>query len=495
MVLAIATAGLVYELGMGAVASYVLGDSVRQFSLVIGAYLSALGLGAYLSRFVEENLATTFVAVELSAALVGGMSSPALFLAFSLGATFQLLLLVVVVAVGTLVGLELPLLMRILQNRLSFKDLIARALTFDYAGALVGSLAFSLYLVPKLGLVQTSLVCGLINAAVALGATWILFDRHAANRRRLRTLRWSAMSVVLMLLVAMAFAPQWVTWSESRTYGRVLHAEDTAYQRLLLTRREGDLELYLNGHLQFSSRDECRYHEALVHPALASTPRARRILVGGGGDGLALREILKWPEVEHVDLVDLDPRVTRLALSQPDLKSLNEASLSDRRVTIHNQDAFQWVQRERPPYDAILLDFPDPTSLGVGKLFTTTFFARVRKILGPDATLMVQATSPLLSPNSFWTIERTMAAVGLRTRPMRVFVPSFGDWGFVLAKSTEFKPPLPIPPGVSLRCLDGHALLRLSEFPTDTAPQTVAVNRLDNQILVQLYLQESQRLD
>lgn len=495
MVLAIATAGLVYELGMGAVASYVLGDSVRQFSLVIGAYLSALGLGAFLSRYVDAELAVTFVNVELSAALVGGLSSPALFLAFSLGASFQLLLLVIVASVGTLVGIELPLLMRILESRLSFKDLVARALTYDYAGALIGSLAFSLYLVPRLGLVRTSIVCGLVNAAVALAATWVLFARDDRRGSQLGRLRWSGVGVVAVLFGALLYAPSCVTWAESRTYGRVQHSADSQYQRLLLTKRDHHLELYLNGHLQFSSQDECRYHEALVHPTLGLTQSPRRILIGGGGDGLAVREVLKWPEVERVVLVDLDPEMTALATRQPELLTLNQRSLLDTRVVIRNEDAFQWVEQDHQSYDAVILDFPDPTSLGVGKLFTTTFYSRLKKLLAPDAVVVVQATSPLLSPNSFWSIEHTLASVGYHTRPLRVFVPSFGDWGFVVAKLGTLPLSPIVPQGVELHCLDRLALTRLAEFPADTRPTRIAVNRLDNQSLVLMYLEEAQRLD
>jgi spermidine synthase len=495
MVLAIATAGLVYELGMAAVASYVLGDSVRQFSIVIGAYLSALGFGAYLSRYVERDLAATFVNVELSAALVGGLSSPGLFVVFSLGASFQVLLIVVVVAVGTLVGIELPLLMRILESRLSFKDLVAHALTYDYAGALLGSLGFSLYLVPRFGLVQTSVVCGLLNAAVALAATWLLFGNDTQDRRRLRIARWSACGVVLTLFVTFLLAPKWVSLAESRSYGHVQHAEDTAYQRIMLTQREGALELYLNGHLQFSSRDECRYHEALVHPALALVPHARKILVGGGGDGLALREILKWPSIERVLLVDLDPAMTDLARSQPLLANLNRHSLDDPRVTVENDDAFRWIEHDTDTYDAIILDFPDPTTYGVGKLFTTTFYARLRPRLSPNGILMVQATSPFLSPGSYWSIERTIAAVGYHTQPIRVFLPSFGDWGFVLAKSSPPQLIAEIPQEVTLNCLDKAALSRLTEFPHDSFPGQVVVNRLANQTLVHTYLDEAKRLD
>ncbi len=495
MVLAIATAGLVYELGMAAVASYVLGDSVRQFSIVIGAYLSALGLGAFLSRYVEHHLAVTFVNVELSAALIGGLSSPGLFLAFSLGASFQLLLLVVVVAVGTLVGIELPLLMRILETRLSFKELVARALTYDYAGALVGSLGFSLYLVPKFGLVQTSIFCGLLNAAVALLATWLLVGEDEQERRSLTLARWSAALVAATLLLAIFFAPKWVSAAESHTYGRVQFAQDTAYQRILLTRRDGALELYLNGHLQFSSRDECRYHEALIHPALAHVPLARKVLVGGGGDGLALREILKWPNVEKVLLVDLDPAMTNMARHQPQLSALNRHSLDSPRVVVFNEDAFQWIDRDTNRYDAIVLDFPDPTTYGVGKLFTDTFYARLKQLLTPTGIVVVQATSPYLTPNSFWTIEKTIRAVGYHTLPLRVFLPSFGDWGFVLAKMSPFQHLPNIPTAIALQCLDETAMQRLTEFPGDTHATEVAVNRLASQALVHTYLEEAKRIE
>ena len=173
-VLVIATCGLVYELLAGTLASYVLGDSVTQFSLIIGVYLSALGVGAWLSRFVDRGLARCFVEVEIGVALLGGLSAPLLFFSFSRLGWFHIVLYGLVFAIGVLVGLELPLLMRILRTRLEFKDLVSRVLTFDYIGALVGSLLFPLFLVPRLGLVRTSLVFGLLNAAVGLWSTWLL---------------------------------------------------------------------------------------------------------------------------------------------------------------------------------------------------------------------------------------------------------------------------------------------------------------------------------
>ena len=165
-VLIIATCGLVYELLAGTLASYVLGDSVTQFSLIIGIYLFALGVGAWLSRFIDTGLARKFIEVELGVALLGGLSAPLLFLSFGRFSYFPVVLYGLVFGIGVLVGLELPLLMRILKDVLDFKELVSRVLTFDYVGALVASLLFPLFLVPKLGLVRTSLIFGLLNAGV-----------------------------------------------------------------------------------------------------------------------------------------------------------------------------------------------------------------------------------------------------------------------------------------------------------------------------------------
>jgi spermidine synthase len=495
MVLVIATAGLVYELGMASVASYVLGDSIRQFSLVIGVYLSALGLGAYLSKFIDQGLAISFVQVELGTALIGGLSAPGLFVAFSHGATFELLLLLVVTAVGTLVGIELPLLMRILERQMTFKDLVARALTYDYAGALLGSLGFSLLLVPELGLARSSIVCGLLNAVVGLVATWFLSEPTEKGKRQMARARVASVLTILLLGGVYLGAPHIVAYGESRLLGRVTSTIDTPYQRISLVERDGADELYLNGHLQFSSRDECRYHEALVHPAMSLSAHPRSVLVGGGGDGLAVREILKWPTVTSVTLVDLDPVITHLARKDPRLVRKNSSSLLDARVRIVNQDAFLWVERDKQTYDVLILDFPDPTTFGVGKLFSTTFYSRVKRLLNPGAILVVQSTSPLTTNVSFWSILRTLESTGFVTVPLRVFLPSFGDWGFVVAALSPLPPLFTPPPDGTTLCLDGARLDLLRLFPTDASRKESHVNRLDNQSLVDNYVREAARFD
>ncbi len=279
----IAACGLIYELVAGTLASYLLGDSVFQFSTVIGVYLSAMGLGSYLSKFITRGVAQRFVDLELAVALVGGLSAILLFQAFASTHVFRVVLYSLVTVVGTLVGLEIPLLMRILRHHVRFKDLVAQVLTLDYIGALGASLLFPLFVMPKLGLVRSSLAFGILNAGVGLWSTHLLRTQLVSlTALRVRSL------AVLALLVAAFFGANWFTLSveEEIFADEIVYAKDTPYQRIVLTRGRGSFQLFLNGNLQFSSADEYRYHEALVHPAFGVRPQAQRVLVCGGGDGL-----------------------------------------------------------------------------------------------------------------------------------------------------------------------------------------------------------------
>ncbi|HVF68048.1 MAG TPA: polyamine aminopropyltransferase [Pyrinomonadaceae bacterium] len=506
-VLVIATCGLVYELLAGTLASYVLGDSVTQFSLIIGIYLSALGAGAWLSRFVEKDLALRFVEVELAVAVLGGASAPLLFLSFAHLSFFQVVLYAVVFLIGVMVGLEIPLLMRILKDHLDFKELVARVLAFDYAGALVASLLFPIFLVPKLGLVRTSLMFGFLNAGVGLWATWTL--RSLIGDRSVTRLRAQACVVMALLAVAFIKADALTSLAEDAMFADdIVYSKTTSYQRIVVTRNRAGFQLFLNGNLQFSSADEYRYHEALVHPALALASEGgravRRVLVLGGGDGLALREILKYPTVEEVTLVDLDPDMTRLSERFPPLARLNHESFRDPRVRVVNEDAMIWLERDArapeatspsstgpppstdAPFDAAVVDFPDPNTFALGKLYTTRFYRVLKSRLAPGAAVSVQSTSPLFARNSFWCIVRTLEASGLAARPYYTAVPSFGVWGFVLARREPFEVPRRAP-AVALRFLNDDSLAAMFTLSADLGPVPVEVNRLDNQSLVRYY--------
>jgi len=494
VVLVIATAGLIYELSIAAIASYLLGDTVTQFSLVIGVYLSALGLGAYLSRFAITNLTLTFVRVEYATALIGGFSVIGLELSFSYGAPFRTLLLITVMSVGVLVGLELPLLLRILERQMSFKELVARALGFDYLGALFGSLGFSLWLVPHCGLVQTALICGLLNACVGIGSTWLLAEPAMSSRISFTRLRSFGLFIVAILGMGLWFAEPLTRLGEHQLYGDIVRATQSPYQRIVLARRAEHFELFLNGHLQFSTADERRYHEALVHPVLAAAASPKKVFIGGGGDGLALREILKWSSVTSVVLVDIDPAITRLAAEEPRLVELNERSLLDPRVRVINADAMSYLAAAQEAFDVMLLDFPDPTQLGLGKLYSSQFYATVRNRLSIDGALGVQCTSPLLTRVSFWSIITTLESTGFHVIPYRAFVPSFGDWGFALARRVPFQFPLHLPE-IPLSTLESGTVSALLEFPSDVRRVSAPVNLLNNQALVGVYLEESARFE
>ncbi len=490
--LLIATCGLVYELVAGALASYLLGDSVTQFSLVIGVYLSALGVGAWLSRFIDRSLITRFVEIELAVAIVGGFEAPLLFAAFVNGDFFRPVLFGMVLLVGTLVGLELPLLLRILESQTSLKELVARVLFLDYIGALLASLAFPLLAVPRLGLFKTSLVFGLVNAGVALWTTF-LFDAPRAVRLRLRLM---AVGTIALLLGAIGFSGQVEQHLETRLFADpVVMSVASPYQRVVVTHYDTDTRLFLNGALQFSSTDEYRYHEALVHPPMAAKGSPETVLVLGGGDGLAVREVLRWDSVKRVTLVDLDPMVTELFSTREELLRLNGGSLLDQRVEVVNADAFTWL-RDTPAassegggavsaYDVVIIDFPDPSSYSVGKLYTNHFYRLLNRRMADDGVLSIQATSPLFSPDAYWCIVRTLEHEGFATRPYHAYVPAFGEWGFALAGKDLQEGFTTLPDG--LRFLTRDTMGTLFHFPEDMARREGPINRLDNQVIVRLY--------
>lgn len=485
-VFAIATCGLIYELVAGTLASYLLGDSVTQFSTVIGVYLFSMGLGSWLSRYFEEPLLRWFVFIEILVGIVGGCSAPLLFLLFEYVASFRIVLYALVSLTGILVGLEIPILMRILRENLAFRDLVSRVFTFDYIGALLASLIFPLILVPRIGLIRSALLFGMINVAVA---AIVLYGFAEAKPFRKRY-SFAIASSLLLLAVVFFNSSRIMTIAETQTYqDQIIYAKQTPYQRMVLTRNSHELRLFLNGNLQFSSADEYRYHEALVHPALHALPGARKILVLGGGDGLAVREILKYPAISSVTLVDLDPAMTQLFRNHPMLRKLNKGSLNDPKVQVHNEDAFNWVKQNQTLFDCIIVDFPDPVNYSVGKLYTAKFYDELRHCLSDSGIIVVQSTSPYVARKSFWCVAHTLAAAGFTTLPYHAYVPSFGEWGYVMAmRRYDWKGDLPYPQG--LRFVNTSTMRNMLMFPPDMAELPTEVNRLNNQVLVNYFEHE-----
>jgi spermidine synthase len=486
-VFVIATCGLIYELVAGTLASYLLGDSVTQFSTIIGVYLFSMGVGAFLSRFFNRNLLRWFIQIELLVGMIGGFSAPLLFILFPIASSFRLVLYVLVFFTGTLVGLEIPLLMRILKDKVAFKELVSRVFTFDYIGALLAALIFPLVLVPHLGLIRTSLFFGILNILVGL----FLALQFGKEVRRAGVIKVTAILLLLTELTAFVFSERIMNYSETLTYNdHVIFATSSPYQRIVLTKNKREMRLFLNGNLQFSSADEYRYHEALIHPGLQALQQPRTVLVLGGGDGLAVREILKYPSISSVTLVDLDKKMTHLFSTNPVLTRLNKGSLTNAKVKVLNEDAFLYLKGNANRYDFIVIDFPDPSNFSIGKLYSNSFYRLLYQALADSGVAVIQSTSPYVAPKSFWCIDETIRSAGFQTAPYHNLVPSFGEWGYILAfKNNSYHVPTGYLPG--MRFINPATARQMFVFPEDMrTKQPLAVNKLNNQVLVNYFEEE-----
>ena len=485
-VLIVALCGIVYELIIAAVSSYLLGNSVHQFSITIGLFMFAMGMGSYLTKSISRDLVNWFVAIEIGISVLGGLSSTILFLVFPYRAFYEPVMYALIVAIGTMVGLEIPILMRVLSRSESIRRSIAHVLSLDYVGALIGSVSFPLLLLPYLGLFRSSFCIGLLNIVVA-SFNIVVFARVIRAPR----LKGAVALLAAAVLTAGMLLGSWVTaFAEGRLFAdQVVYRQQTPYQRILVTRQEtnGNIRLYLDGHLQFAEQDEYRYHEALVHPVMSIPGRRERILILGGGDGLAVREILKYPEVRRVDLVDIDPAVTRLCASFDPIRRLNGDSLNDPRVAIHNKDAFIFVRETARKFDRTIIDLPDPHNEALSKLYSVEFYRNVRRCLDEDGCFVTQSSSPFVTREAFWSIAATVRAAGMRPHSYHILVPSFGVWGFTLAAATGTAPSR-FDVDVETRFLNGAVMAGAGAFGKDMGPLDVPVNSVFEPILYHLYL-------
>jgi spermidine synthase len=495
-VFVIAVCGLIYELIAAALSSYLLGGSVTQFSVVIGVFLTAMGIGSFLTRFVERRLTDVFIAAQVATGLCGGFSAAVLVAAFTVTESYTPALVLVLLATGALVGLEIPLLIRIMRSRQALKLTVANVLALDYVGALFASIAFPIFFVPYLGLLRTSFVFGLINISVALIAIRAL----APMVTRPKTLKTSAVVSAALLAVGLAGSNAFSSLTDSLLYqDQILLVRQTKYQRIVLTRWRDDVRLFIDGHLQFSTVDEHRYHEALVHPAVCALPRAKRALILGGGDGMTARELLKYPHLERIDLVDLDEAIIKLFRDKPSLSRLSANALSAPRLTVHINDAGKFLESSQDFWDLIILDLPDPSNLSLGRLYTKSFYRQCAKRLSSHGIAVTQATSPFYAPDAFWCIAETWsqtptgpeAEPRFNVYPYHAYVPSFGDWGFVMASRFPVDPAkLTLKTEIPLKFLTNEVMPTLFVFPRDAQPKgEIRVNRLDDQALVKYYRQ------
>jgi spermidine synthase len=467
-----AACGLVYELALVSFGSYLIGDTVVQASIVLGVMVFAMGIGALAAKPLQGRAAAAFAAIELLLALLGGLSVLILYAAFAWLDLYVPALIATAFVLGLLIGAEIPLLMVLLQRirAQAAGSAVADLFAADYVGALLGGLAFPFLLMPVFGQLRGALVVGAVNAVAGLALVLTVFRRDLGRRSR-AALAAGSVVVALCLGYAYVVAHDFEVTARQQLYrDPVVHAERSRYQEIVLTRSvtrgAGDLRLYLNGDLQFSSVDEYRYHEALVHPVLDG-PR-RNILVLGAGDGLALREVLRYPDVASVTVIELDPAVVALARAEPQLRALNRDAFDDPRIRLVHADAFGWLRTAGDRFDAVVVDLPDPDETATAKLYSVEFYTLLRNVLAEGGRMVVQSGSPYFAPRSYWSIEASIRGAGFATRPYHVDVPSFGDWGFILAASGTVEPALTLPADAPpLRSLDADTVRSAATFPPD----------------------------
>ena len=492
--LAIFIAGLcslIYELLISTTTSYFLGDSIRQFSLTIGFYMAAMGLGSYLSKyFPNPHLAVLFIVVEALLGIIGGSSVPLLYYGFerlSAGAYMGLMIALTTV-IGVLTGFEIPLLARIMKKYYPLRVNLANVMSLDYFGALAATLLFPFLLLPFFGVFRTSIFFGLVNIALGVFILWY-FSGHIRGK----VVNWLyGFSVFSMLAFAslLYFArPILKAWDDQSFSHQVVFSKQTPYQHLILTKNKEEVRLYINRIIQFSSADEYRYHEALALLPMQAASYKKNILVLGGGEGLLARELLKEPAVESITIVDLDPEVFRLARENYHIRTLNEGALDHSKVHTVAMDAAAFLRESTEYYDLIISDLPDPSNEAVARLYSTHFFRLAQSRLTPNGVFATQASSPFHTRNAFWCIFETLKQSGFeQVLPYHTYVPSFGDWGFIMASRL----PLEVRPfhtTLPVRYLDKAVVGAMFDFPKDSNnPGGLLPNRLDQPALLEYYL-------
>jgi len=489
LVVSVFVAGLcsiVYELLIGTISSYFLGDSVTQFSITIGLFMAAMGLGSFLSRNLGEGVLGQFVAVEIGLGIAGGLSAPALYYAYAFTELYYPVMILFIVTIGVLTGLEVPMLVLAMQRHFSLEKNLSNILSLDYLGALAATLLFPFVLLPSLGTFRSALSVGAINLVTALLVLRVFWD--GIPERRARLYQGAIAAGVAIMIAGFVLSPQLLSpWHGAVYEDRVVFQEQSRYQNIILTRGRDDLRMFLDGNLQFSSIDEYRYHEALVHVPISLAARPEQVLVLGGGDGLAVRELLKHHGVRRIVLVDLDPSVTRIAREHPMVRNLNEDSLADPRVRVVNQDAFVFLEEDERLWDVIIADLPDPNNPSLARLYSREFYGRIGRRLARGGVFVTQATSPFFSLDAFWCIEETLRASGLSTAPYHAYVPSFGDWGFVLAAHHELDPSR-VTMTVPTRFLDDRSARGLFTFERDLRRGPTGPSTLDQPLVLGYYL-------
>lgn len=481
--LIISGCSMCYELIISAVSSYLLGNSTLQYSITIGLYMAALGLGSYISKFFKKNIFIVFVLIEMSIGVIGGLSALVLFLAHIYIVNYDVVMYLEIILIGVLAGAEIPLMTRIIEeDEQNLSVTLSSIFSFDYIGGLIGSIAFPLLLLPKLGYFATAFSCGFFNVVASLLIIW-KFSRRIP---KVNIFRAVASIITVVMIVGMILADNISNKIEGGLYrDTIIFMKQTPYQKIVMTKHKDDVRLYIDGNCQFSTVDEYRYHEALVHIPMNEIQDRSDVLVLGGGDGMAVREILKYPDVGKIDLVDLDAEMIKICRENADIVKINKNSLNSEKLTVHNMDAYKYLEKSEKKYDLIVVDLPDPNSESLNKLYSNVFYRLCAKCLEDEGVFVVQSTSPYYAKNAFWCINKTIESEGLNVLAYHLQVPAFGDWGFNMAGKKELSKNISL--DIETKYLTNENIPGLFMFGKDEIAENVEINRLTKPALMFYY--------
>ncbi|MBL6447121.1 polyamine aminopropyltransferase [Fulvivirga sp. 29W222] len=489
--------GIVAEYVLSTLATYFLGDSVFQWTMIVSIMLFSMGLGSRLSKwFVNSNLLQNFIYIEFTLSILAAFVSVITYITSAFYGYVGFAIYAMSVVIGLLIGMEIPLVIRLNDE---FEDLrvnVSSVMEKDYYGSLLGGVFFAFIGLPYLGLTYTPFILGSINFMVACGL-FLMLRSSLGSRLKLK-LSGMSFLVFAMLVVGFVFAKPIIDYGEeSRYQDKIVYQEQSKYQKIVITKTREDFWLFINGNQQLSSVDEVMYHEPLVHPVMKLSKTPQQVLVMGGGDGGAVREILKYDQVEQVTLVDLDPAMTRLGQEHELLLRMNKNALNHRKVDIINTDGFKYLEDCRQYFDVIIVDLPDPKTVELGRLYSYEFYRLCFSKLRPNGLIITQAGSPYYAARAFNCIEATMQAAGFATVPLHNQVLTLGEWGWVLGSKVgsteEIKNALQRLKysDIETQWINHDAMTLITSFGKEIFPdgqRTVEVNKVHNPVLYKYYL-------
>ncbi len=491
-------AGIVAEYVLSTLASYFLGDSVFQWTMIVSMMLFSMGLGSRLSKLFEKQLLQKFIYVEFCLSIFSAFAALLAYTAAALTMYTGFIIYTFSILIGLLIGLEIPLVIRLNDEFEELKVNISSVMEKDYYGSLLGGIFFAFVGLPYLGLTYTPFILGITNFLVALLLLYVLWG--LIEQKVKKRLGFTAFLVAAVLISGLVLAKPIILFGEQQRYkDKIIYQEQSRYQKIVITQWKEDYWLYINGNQQLSTLDEQMYHEPLVHPAMKLLPNVKDVLVLGGGDGCAVREILKYPQVENITLVDLDPAMTELGKNHPVLSSLNNGSMLDKKVNIVNEDAFHFLEKTNLYFDVVIIDLPDPKTVELGRLYSQEFYTLASRQMRPHAVMITQAGSPYFATKAFYCVEKTMQNAGFQTQALHNQIITLGEWGWVLGlktsdtssfnlkqklQSLEFSE-------IETAWLNKEAMQLMTSFGKDfflPKTDTIEVNTVHNPVLYRYYL-------